>query len=198
MPTSTPHTALHIPQHAAGALGVGGLSLGAGQFVPADAAAAGMMASFLARGVGSVGGTGGAGSAGGAGGAATVADLAAAEVAAAATSNTDNFGGASVKGHRGPAEGVQWACAACTFLNSALLPCCELCDATRTTDPRPSPQAGAVALGARRGGPTSSPRKRAGPSVGKEAKQAKTPQRQADRTNPSIRTFYSRCSDGAV
>ena len=94
------------------------------------------------------------------------------KVAAAATSNTDNFGGASVKGHRRPAEGVQWACAACTFLNSALLPCCELCDATRTTDPRPSPQAGAVALGARRGGPTISPRKRAGPSVGKEAKQA--------------------------
>ena len=33
------------------------------------------------------------------------------------------------------AEGVQWACATCTYLNNALLPCCELCDATRTTDP---------------------------------------------------------------
>ena len=191
MTISTPHTALHIPQHAAGALGVGGLSLGAGQFVPADAAAAGMMASFLARGVGSVGGTGGAGSAGGAGGAATVADLAAAEVAAAATSNTDNFGGASVKGHRGPAEGVQWACAACTFLNSALLPRCELCDAARTTIPPPSPNAGAAGLAMRRGA-TGSPRKRARPSAGKETKQAKAAHnRQVDRTNPSIRNFFS-------
>ena len=199
---------------AAGALGVGGLSLGAGQFVPADVAAAGMMACFLGRGAG------GAGSVGGAGGAATVADLVAAEAAAAAvrggdadscldigagtvagvaTSDTDSCGGGGVEGHRGPAaEGLQWACAACTFLNSALLPCCELCDATRTTDPPPSPQAGAVALGTRRGGATGSPRKRAGASVGKETKQAKPPQRQADRTNPSIRTFFSRCSDGAV
>ena len=201
--------ALHTT--AAGALGVGGLSLGAGQFVPADAAAAGMMACFLSRGVGGVGGVG---SVGGVGGAATVADLAVAAarggdadscldigagtVAGVATSDKDGFGGGGVEGHRGPAEGLQWACAACTFLNSALLPCCELCDATRTTDPPPSPQAGAVALGTRRGGATGSPRKRAGPSVGKETKQAKAPQRQADRTNPSIRTFFSRCSDGAV
>ena len=96
------------------------------------------------------------------------------------------------------AEGVQWACAACTFLNSALLPRCELCDAARTTNPPPSPQAGAVALGARRGRATGSPRKRVGPSVGKETKQAKAAHRQADRTNPSIRSFFSRCSDGAV
>ena len=96
------------------------------------------------------------------------------------------------------AEGVQWACAACTFLNSALLPRCELCDAARTTNPPPSPQAGAVALGARRGRATGSPRKRVGPSVGKETKQAKAAHRQADRTNPSIRSFFSRCNDGAV
>ena len=214
-PPTTPHTALHIPQHArtaafpaAGALGVGGLSLGAGQFVPADTASAGMMASFLGRG------TGGAAGAAGVGGAATAADLAAAEAAAAAalggdigagtvagvaTSDEDGFGGGGVEGHHGLAEGVQWACAACTFLNSALLPCCELCDATRTTHPPPSPQAGTVALGAQRGGATGSPRKRAaGPSVGKETKQAKAPQREADRTHPSIRTFFSRCSDGAV
>ena len=79
------------------------------------------------------------------------------------------------------AEGVQWACAACTFLNSALLPRCELCDAARTTDPPPSPNAGAA-----------SPRKRARPSAGKETKQAKAAHnRQVDRTNPSIRDFFS-------
>ena len=220
-PYCTAHTTTctHRCLPAAGALGVGGLSLGAGQFVPADAAAAGMMASFLGRG------TAGAAGATGAGGAATAADLAAAEAAAAeaaaaaarwgdadscldvgagtvagvAPSAEDGFGGGGVEGHRGLAEGVQWACAACTFLNSALLPCCELCDATRTTRPPPSPQAGTAALGAQRGGATGSPRKRAaGPSVGKETKQAKAPQRQADRTNPSIRTFFSWCSDGAV
>ena len=79
------------------------------------------------------------------------------------------------------AEGEQWACAACTFLNSALLPHCELCDAARTTDPPPSPNAGAA-----------SPRKRARPSAGKETKQAKAAHnRQVDRTNPSIRDFFS-------
>ena len=80
------------------------------------------------------------------------------------------------------AEGVQWACAACTFLKSTLLPSCEVCDATRTTHPPPSPNV----------------RKRAGPSAGKETKQAKAQHnRQADRTNPSIRTFFPRYSDGA-
>ena len=209
-PYCTAHTTTctHRCLPAAGALGVGGLSLGAGQFVPADTAAAGMMASFLGRG------TGGAAGAAGVGGAATAADLAAAEAAAAAalggdigagtvagvaTSDEDGFGGGGVEGHHGLAEGVQWACAACTFLNSALLPCCELCDATRTTHPPPSPQADTVALGAQLGRATGSPRKRAaGPSVGKETKQAKAPQRQAGRTNPSIRTFFSRCSDGAI
>lgn len=93
------------------------------------------------------------------------------------------------------AEGVQWACAACTFLNSALLPSCEMCDATRTTNPPPSPNAGAAAPAVRRSA-TGSPRKRAAPSApGKETKQAKAPHnRQAvvDRTNPSIRNFFPR------
>ena len=79
------------------------------------------------------------------------------------------------------AEGVQWACAACTFLNSALLSRCEVCEAARTANPPPPPHAGAA-----------SPRKRARPSAGKETKQAKAAQnRQVDRTNPSIRDFFS-------
>ena len=66
-------------------------------------------------------------------------------------------------------------------LNSALLSRCELCDAARTTDPPPSPNADAA-----------SPRKRARPSAGKETKQAKAAHhRQVDRTNPSIRDFFS-------
>jgi alkylated DNA repair dioxygenase AlkB len=90
------------------------------------------------------------------------------------------------------AEGVQLACAACTFLNSALLPRCELCDAARTTNPPPSPNAGAAGLAMRRGA-TGSPRKRARPSAGKETKQAAKAahNRQVDRTNPSIRNFFS-------
>ena len=98
----------------------------------------------------------------------------------------DGVSAAGSGGRDGPAEGVgaegvQWACAACTFLNSALLPRCELCDAARTTDPPPSPNAGAA-----------SPRKRARPSAGKETKQAKAAHnRQVDRTNPSIRDFFS-------
>ena len=197
---------------------MGGLSLGASHFVPADAAAAGMMASFLGRGAGGAGGAETAAAAETAAVAETVAaaaaaaasprgggadsclDIGAGTAARVATSSEGGFGG---EGLHGPAEGVgaegvQWACAACTFLNSALLPRCELCDAARTTNPPPSPQAGAVALGARRGRATGSPRKRVGPSVGKETKQAKAAHRQADRTNPSIRSFFSRCSDGAV
>ena len=96
------------------------------------------------------------------------------------------------------AEGVQWACAVCTFLNSALLPSCEMCDATRTTNPPPSPNAGAAGPAVRRSA-TGSPRKRAGPSApGKETKQAKAPHnRQAvvDRTHPSIRNFFPRYND---
>jgi alkylated DNA repair dioxygenase AlkB len=97
------------------------------------------------------------------------------------------------------AEGVQWACAECTFLNSALLLSCEMCDVTRTTNPPPSPNAGAAGLAVRRGA-TASPRKRAGPSAGKETKQAKAPHnRQAvvDRTNPSIRNFFTRYNGDA-
>ena len=136
----------------------------------------------------------------------TVIEISKSMVASATTSNEAGVGGGrgegDVKAARigrrdGPAEGASWACAACTFLNSALLPCCELCDATRTANPPPSSHAGTAALGVRRGA-TGSQRKRAGPSIGKETKQAKPPHagRQADHTNPSIRTFFSLCGEG--
>ena len=127
-------------------------------------------------------------------GASTAADAATSDAALERGWGEDRAGGVGFDGRDGPTEGKQWACSACTFLNSALLPCCEVCDASRATNLPPSPQVDAAALASRRGGTTDNPRKRAGPSTGKETKQVK----QADRTNPSIRTCFSRCSDNAA